>query len=241
MAKILMLDDDEDALAWMSAALESRGHQVKAFSGPRAALESLADGDPDLIVSDFLMPEMDGLAFARVVRRHRATPLMFVSIAKKQAEAIIAGAIGYLQKPASATELRDAVERVLGERARRATLLVVDDDRDIVDLYTAFLEPHFWTLTAPNGKAALEVLRSHRVDLAIVDVHMPVMNGVELVRAIRNDPALQTLPIIVQTNDRVAAQAPVWGLLRVSQVMDKAFFLDWFDAQLRTVHPAETK
>jgi CheY-like chemotaxis protein len=233
MANVLMLDDDEEALTWMTAALESRGHHVKAFSTARAALVALATYDPDLIVADVLMPEIDGLAFARIVRRRKSIPLLFVSIAKKEAEAVIAGAIGYVRKPASAAEVREAVDRVLRERDRTATILVVDDDADVRDLYSAYLSAHFETVTAANGKEALEVLRARRVDLAVVDVHMPVMNGAELVRAIREDPALQALPIIVQTSDLTAIKAPIWATLRVSQVMDKPRFVDWFEAQLR--------
>jgi CheY-like chemotaxis protein len=229
--KLLLLDDDEAALAWMRAALESRGHRVATFTTARAALEALESIKPDLIVSDVLLPEIDGLAFARLVRQRGGTPLMFLSVAKKQAEAVLAGAIGYLQKPASAMDVRAAVERRLGEGARRNTVLIVDDNEDLRELYRAMLEPRFVVLTAENGREALDALRAQRVDLAIVDMHMPVMNGVELVRAVRNDPALESLPVIVQTSDRAALRAPIWGPLCVARVMDKSNFLDWLEAK----------
>jgi CheY-like chemotaxis protein len=59
---------------------------------------------------------------------------------------------------------------------------------------------------------------------------MPVMNGAELIRAMRADPSLEKLPVVVQTNDRTALRAPVWGTLRVSEVLDKSNFLHWFDS-----------
>ena len=46
------------------------------------------------------------------------------------------------------------------------------------------------------------------IALAIVDVHMPVMNGVELIRAMRADPRFALIPVVVQTSDRAAARAP---------------------------------
>jgi CheY-like chemotaxis protein len=233
MAKLLMLDDDEEATKWMSAALESRGHEVNAYFSARAALESLDRSTPDLIVADILMPEIDGIAFARFVRKYRGVPVMFVSIAKRQAEAVLAGAVGYVQKPASANDIREAVERVLGQPTRKNVILVVDDEEDVHDLYRDFLEARFDILGASNGVEALRVLRTVRVDLAIVDVHMPVMNGIELVRAIRADPALESLPIIVQTSDVTALKAPVWKPLRVAQVLDKGRFADWFEEQMR--------
>ncbi len=228
MARLLLLDDQEDNLAWMTAALETRGHEVRGFSTGRAALTSLAEWTPDLIVADILMPEMDGLTFARLAHRHKGVPVMFVSIAKKQAEAILAGAVGYLQKPATAAELREAVDRVLGRASMENTLLVVDDDADVRALCRSFLEPRFQVVEAADGKEALDLLARVPVDLAIVDIHMPGMNGVELIRAARSNPKLERLPIIVQSSDPVALAAPVWRDLHVAQVVDKGRFLEWF-------------
>ncbi len=67
---------------------------MHAFTTATDAVRELDTFHPDLIVSDILMPEIDGLAFARIVRRRGGIPLMFVSIAKKQAEAVLAGAVG---------------------------------------------------------------------------------------------------------------------------------------------------
>jgi len=131
MASLLILDDDEGTLAWMSAALAGLGHNVRAFRSGRDALAVLADWRPDLIIADILMPEMDGLTFARLVQRLKDVPVMFVSIAKKQAEAILTGAVGYVQKPATAQEVRNAVASVLGRGAHQNAILVVDDDPDI--------------------------------------------------------------------------------------------------------------
>lgn len=241
MAKLLLLDDDEHALTWMSAALEDQGHEVATFTSAREALTYLERSTPDLIVADILMPELDGIAFAALVRRRRDVPLMFVSIARKRAEAVLVGAIGYVQKPATAEEIRAAVERILGERTRRNTVLVVDDDPDVCALYHDFLESRFEVLSATSGKEALEVLRSRRVDLAIVDVHMPIMNGAELIRAIRADPSLEGLPIVVQTSDHGAIRMPIWGSLGVSKVMSKPSFIAWFDAKIDAARDVESK
>jgi CheY-like chemotaxis protein len=237
MAKLLMLDDDVEATSWMRAALESRGHDVTVYYSARDALESLQTFRPELIVADILMPEIDGVAFARFVRVHRGVPVMFVSIAKKQAEAVLAGAVGYVSKLATAQQIREAVERVLVDRDRRNVVLVVDDEQDVLDLYRDYLRGPFEVLDAGNGVEALRTLKKQRVDLAIIDVHMPVMNGMELVRAIRADPALDALPIIVQTCDQAALKASVWKPLRVAQVLDKVRFVDWFEEQMRDLPP----
>lgn len=72
MAKLLLLDDEPEALDWMTAALSRGGDEVHGYRTGRAALADLNDWHPDLIVSDILMPELDGFAFARSSRRQIA-------------------------------------------------------------------------------------------------------------------------------------------------------------------------
>jgi two-component system chemotaxis response regulator CheY len=57
------------------------------------------------------------------------------------------------------------------------------------------------THEAPNGQAGLEVLGQHWVDLAFVDINMPVMNGEEMIGIIRDNPAWSDLPIIIVSTE----------------------------------------
>jgi CheY-like chemotaxis protein len=157
---------------------------------------------------------------------------MFVSIARWEAEAVLLGAVGYVQKPATAGEIRDAVTRALEHPDAHNTILIVDDDPDIREIYRCSLEPRFDVVEAENGRVALERLHGRRTDLAIVDVHMPVMNGVELIRAMRADPGLERVPVIVQTSDLRALRAPVWRDLHVAQLIDKQDFVDWLNTKI---------
>jgi CheY-like chemotaxis protein len=231
MAKLLLVDDDEGTLAWMAAALAGAGHDVHAAASARAALEAVEAWAPDLLVADILMPEMDGFAFSGLVQARRRVPVMLVSALRKEAEAVLRGVAGYVQKPVTAAELRAAVVRVLGATAAGG-ILVVDDDADIRECYRLILEPRFTVLEAENGRAALSVLAAEDVALCIVDVHMPVMNGVDLIRAIRDDPRLRAIPVIVQTSDRTAVSAPIWTDLQVEQTVMKDDFMQWLMAHI---------
>jgi CheY-like chemotaxis protein len=178
------------------------------------------------------MPEVDGFAFSRLVQAEARVPVMLVSALKKQAEAILRGVAGYVQKPVTAAELRAAVDAVVGSAAAHVAVLVVDDDPDIRACYRLILEPRFDVVEAEDGCAALDVLAATPAALAIVDVHMPRMNGVELIRAMRDDPRLAMLPVIVQTSDRAATYAPVWTDLHVNQVLVKNDFVSWLLTQI---------
>lgn len=75
------------------------------------------------------------------------------------------------------------------------TILVVDDDPDIVDMLKLYLDAEgYTTLAAFDGLAALEHLRSQRVDLALFDIMMPVIDGYQLLRTIRQD---YKIPVIL--------------------------------------------
>lgn len=75
------------------------------------------------------------------------------------------------------------------------TILVAEDDGDIVELMKLYLENDgYRVLSAPDGMAALELVRRERIDLAVLDIMMPRLNGYELTKAIR---AQSNLPIII--------------------------------------------
>ncbi|GHJ48516.1 hypothetical protein Cs7R123_58580 [Catellatospora sp. TT07R-123] len=92
-------------------------------------------------------------------------------------------------------------------------ILVVDDDPDIVRVVEVNLRLHgFDVMTAHSGAAALALLEHQRPDLAIVDLMMPGMDGLELTRQLRADPLVTALPIIMLTakaltSDKVAGLA----------------------------------
>jgi len=80
-----------------------------------------------------------------------------------------------------------------------STILVVDDEKDIRDLLKYNLEKEGYTvLTASNGRAALSAAARHP-DLCILDVMMPEMDGWEVCKALRKDPASASLPVIFLT------------------------------------------
>ncbi|MBF8746924.1 response regulator [Pseudomonas putida] len=112
------------------------------------------------------------------------------------------------------------------------TILVVDDEYLIVDILGFALEDAgFIVEKASNGRKALDALQDKRVQLVITDYMMPVLNGEELVRAIREDLLLTDLPVILMSG----AQANQ-GLVcpqRFAAVFDKPFDIDALIAKVR--------
>jgi CheY-like chemotaxis protein len=112
------------------------------------------------------------------------------------------------------------------------TVLVVDDRRENRDILVKLLEgAGFSTVQANNGKEALEKLREHDMPLVFMDIRMPVMSGIEAMRAIRSDPSLKDKVIIAVSASvfpEFRKQATEVGFddfigkpFRVSEVFDK--------------------
>jgi two-component system chemotaxis response regulator CheY len=81
-------------------------------------------------------------------------------------------------------------------------VLLVDDSQTVRRMLEWTLKPAgFRTLHAIDGVHALEILKVETVDLAIVDLNMPRMDGIELVRTVRRDEKLKRLPIILLTTE----------------------------------------
>jgi len=109
--RVLIVDDDEDSLAMMQAALHYAGALVTAVPSAQKAFETLNRVAPDVIVCDLRMPEVDGLGFARQL--HEVPGLQRVPIlavtgyddlhARQELHA--AGFIGILRKPITFSDL----------------------------------------------------------------------------------------------------------------------------------------
>lgn len=80
-------------------------------------------------------------------------------------------------------------------------ILIVEDDPIIADLYQRKFAAEFFTVElAGDGSTAMESLKSHRPDVVLLDLQLPQVNGIEVLKFIRATPELQALPVIVFTN-----------------------------------------
>ena len=110
------------------------------------------------------------------------------------------------------------------------TILIVDDEYLIADILGFALEDEGYLVEkASNGSKALEVLKEKRFQLVITDYMMPMLNGEELVRAMREDPALCELPVILMSGAQASQGCPAL----FAAVFDKPFDMDVMIAKVR--------
>src|ERR1700733_2296980 len=120
MAKITLVDDDENIVASISLALESLGHKVKGYYDGATGLASLEADPPDLAIVDVKMPRMDGMEVLRRLRQSSDLPVIILTSKDEEIDEILGfnlGADDYVHKPFSQRLLIERVKAVL-RRAR---------------------------------------------------------------------------------------------------------------------------
>jgi DNA-binding response OmpR family regulator len=116
MAKILVVEDEVDLCNLIKSHLEADGHAVaQAFDGP-SALALVESQGPDLIVLDWMLPGMDGLAVCRQVRARHLMPILMLTARGEEIDRVLGlevGADDYVVKPFSIRELMARVRAIL--------------------------------------------------------------------------------------------------------------------------------
>jgi DNA-binding response OmpR family regulator len=114
--RILVVDDDRDVARLVSTVLEEAGHEVKAITDARQAMDTFNDFHPDLVTLDVLMPAVDGISLCLQLRRNSDVPVLFLSAKDDPPDRVVGlriGADDYLGKPFDNDELAARVEALL--------------------------------------------------------------------------------------------------------------------------------
>jgi CheY-like chemotaxis protein len=78
---------------------------------------------------------------------------------------------------------------------------IVDDDPDLREIYMRkFHQEGFDVVLAADGAMGIQIIRREKPDVVLLDLHMPVKTGIEVLQEIHEDPELKTIPIVVLTN-----------------------------------------
>jgi PAS domain S-box-containing protein len=208
---LLVVDDNAANREVVRRQSMTWGMVLRDTGSPAEALEWIRRGDPfDLAILDMQMPEMDGLTLAREIRRFRdarSLPLVLLTSLGHRKEDLQTGVQfgAYLTKPIKASQLFDALIGALGHRTEESPaisggepeqagkserpelrILVAEDNEVNQKLALMLLEKAGYRADlAANGLEALEALQRGHHDVVLMDVEMPVMDGLEASRRIR--------------------------------------------------------
>lgn len=221
-ARVLIVDDHPSTASTLARAISQLGPDLEVLSATSgaAALEQVQEAAVDLLITDMMMPDMNGLEVIEALKANpagRPTYTILVTAYDIPGLRISARRLkvnDVLIKPFRPERLCQIVDAALEEIKRSKAprevgtrepfkLLIADDAEDNVALLTRFLGNEGYSLiAASNGTTALEKIRADMPDLVLLDVNMPEKDGFEVLKEIRADPAIQHLPVIILTAAR---------------------------------------
>lgn len=150
--------------------------------------------------------------------------------------AAVQEAVTWLADPDGGVAEPDPASSFLADELTGARILVADDNSDMRAYLTRLLTGQGWRVRAvTDGRQALDAVHRDPPDLVLTDVMMPVLDGFELVRRLRADPATRALPVLV-LSARAGGEASVAGLsLGADDYVVKPFAAAELIARIRTV------
>jgi two-component system sensor histidine kinase/response regulator len=222
--RVLVMDDNELARNVLEEMLSTMQFEVSQAASGKQALQ-LAETHPFAIVFlDWRMPDMDGFEVARRFQAMEPRPklVMVTAYGREEVlrEADAAGLDAVLIKPVNASLLFDTAVRVLGgqnaeERSctrehidlseelatiKGARILLVEDNELNQEVAVGLLgEAGLSVDVADNGQIALEKLDLQNYDLVLMDMQMPVMDGIAATRWLRQQQRFAQLPVVAMT------------------------------------------
>ncbi len=197
MARILIVDDEPAFCDLLKTLLKSHNHEVlTAYSG-RDALDAFTQLRPHFTLLDLHMPGMNGIEVLRFIRKMdpKAAVIIMTSWGSDELEqqARQLGVGDFLSKALSLDTLVRTMEHVLNPgkpvpagKPEADTILLVDDNPKTCDLFRQALKKSgFEVCVAQDAFAAMQVADKERPRLIVVDVEMPDMKGLEVLRRLR--------------------------------------------------------
>ncbi|GEM_PF-5973617 len=199
--RILVVEDNPVNQDLARLLLERAGYRPDLAVNGRLALEKCAAFNYDLVLMDIQMPEMDGHEAAFQLRKmaeYKKTPIIALTahgLESDIAKSLAVGMNAHITKPLKKRALYEALEKWVDPRHK---VLVVDDDPDNLELADNFLkgETGIRLRHAANGLEALGLLSKNDFSLVLMDMEMPVMDGLAAIKKIRAGGASPGVPVV---------------------------------------------
>ena len=200
---VLVVDDDESTLLLLEDLLNNKGYRVVSTDEPAKMLRFARSLRPAVIITDVMMPSIDGWQVLQTLKDDPETatiPVLVLSILEKATTGYYLGAAGYLTKPVMQKDLLDMLARVV--RLDLADpILIVDDNpyerRLIREILTGAGYP---VQGVASGEAALAWMEKRNASLIILDVVMPGLSGFEVLERLRRIDPDNKIPVVTVTS-----------------------------------------
>jgi DNA-binding NarL/FixJ family response regulator len=196
--KILIVDDEPEFVESLSAALKVNSYQVLATDNKTRAQEIARSEKPDTVVVGTMVPRGDACLFCRWLKqtsRLSNVPIIVIDAPPekqatkgwRKAEGRAMEAEDYLMKPVNPEALATIVENLVEKESEKIRVMVVDDHamvRDGIRALVGVQKDMQVIAEAVDGKDAVDKVKKYAPDIVLMDIVMPVMNGLKATEVI---------------------------------------------------------
>ena len=201
---VLIVEDDRRFSQILLDTARANGFQgLVAFDG-EDALRMAQELKPSAITLDLRIPKVDGWTLLDQLKRDTSTrhiPVHVISVLDRERGSTVS-AFSYLEKPVSRDALAGAFSHIRDflERDLRELLIVEDDEGQRTGLIELIGSGDVVSTGVGSAQEALRVLEQKKFDCMILDLGLPDMAGIELLRRIKTQPRWRDLPVVIYTS-----------------------------------------
>lgn len=220
---VLVADGDDLSRDMLAKGMDKYGCIVASVESGGKALKLLDVQQFDVLLLDMNMPDMDGLEVLKDIRKHTKDSAMKVIMMSAQNDVELVnncknnGADDYILKPLSLFDMVKRVEQQLGGEVlqayqqtanmpvKSAVVLIVDDEETNRDILQRRIKKYGYTpVVAEGADEALKLLQDYNVDLILLDIMMPGVDGIQLLATLKEPGKFKSIPVVMLTaqNDK---------------------------------------
>jgi CheY-like chemotaxis protein len=226
MVNILVVDDELDMRELLRKALVAKGYEVTTIPSARQALEAVFREPFDLVLLDIVLGDGSGISVLKKIREtNKELPVVIYSGSvtpeiEKEAKASLATDV--LRKDVGILQLTERIAKIVNLKGRlpqdllkkeETVILIVDDEEGIRSMLTGFFKlKGYKTQEAENGQKALELVRAGNISSVLLDINMPVMDGLTaLPKLLEINPKLGIVMVTAEEEDEGVKKALALG------------------------------
>ncbi|MBD2171183.1 PAS domain S-box protein [Nostoc sp. PCC 7120 = FACHB-418] len=200
---ILHCDDDLSVRAVVQVILEKQGYRVMTVASGKEAVEKAKVNQPDAIILNLMMPEIDGwetLALLKQQQETKDVPVIILSgVIPDHSKELPHDVSDWIIKPPDVKLLCQALEKATTKQ-QVIKVLVVEDDPDLAQVLIAMFNRHgISTFYAQTGREAIQISQNIIPDFLVLDLGLPECDGFAVVDWLRQYQRLYHVPLVVYT------------------------------------------